>query len=215
VKKFYLFIFTFTFVAFVSCNKENSSQSFDSKMVDLGLSVKWATCNLGASKPEEYGRYFAWGDVVGQTWDGSKWSGSDFETFPSYKLDAFGNLKSEYDAAHVILGGKWRMPTKIEQQELISYCTCTWTSNYNSTGVAGMIFTSQKDGYTDKSIFLPAAGYGAYSSFYDAGSCGLYWFSTFRGGSYAWSLDFSSYYVGPGSNSDRFIGLSIRPVAEK
>jgi len=181
--------------------------------VDLGLSVKWATCNIGATKPEKYGRYFAWGDVTGQTWYGSSWSGSGFSKYPSYALDAKKNLKLEYDAAHVNLGGTWRMPTKAEFEELINNCTCTWTSNYNSTGVAGRIFTSKKRGYTDKSIFLPAAGFGNYSSLYHAGSYGHYWSSSFYNDNGAWNLDFYSgnvdtyYYC-------RYYGRSVRPVTE-
>jgi len=178
--------------------------------VDLGLSVKWASFNIGASKPEEYGRYFAWGDVVGQTWDGSSWSGGGFYTYPSYQLDANNNLKPEYDAAHAILGGKWRMPTKAECEELINNCTSNWT---NINGVSGILFTSKKSGYTDKSIFLPAAGVGYCSNVDAAGSDGLYWSSTFFSGDYAWYLYFDSDYVSTYLYS-RYIGRSVRPVSE-
>lgn len=85
----------------VRCVKEVTQPKKDD-CVDLGLSVKWATCNIGASKPEEYGRYFAWGDVVGQTWNGSKWSGGGFSTYPIYELDSNDNLKPEYDALTLI-----------------------------------------------------------------------------------------------------------------
>lgn len=182
--------------------------------VDLGLSVQWRAWNIGASKPEEYGRYFAWGDVVGQTWDGSKWSGNGFSTNPSYELDSKGNLKPEYDAGHIILGNSWRMPTKAEQDELIDNCTCTWTSNYNNTGVAGRIFTSKKDGYTDKYIFLPAAGYGDEDEFNANGYSGYYWSSTFEDGNDAWVLNVSSSEVST-SDDERYYGQSIRCVTDE
>jgi len=181
--------------------------------VDLGLSVLWASCNIGAESPKDYGRYFAWGDVTGQTRNGSSWSGGGFSTYPKYELDSNNNLKPEYDAAHINFGGSWRMPTHDEQQELIDNCTSTWTSNYESTGVAGRIFTSNIEGYTDKSIFLPAAGYGDGSSLYDAGSFGGYWSGTFHSGNNAWSLRFYSNNV-DAFNYNRCYGFSVRPVSE-
>jgi len=211
MKKLSFILFAAAVVVTASCSKDNPSSG--PEMVDLGLSVKWATCNLGATKPEEYGRYFAWGDITGQTWDGSKWSGGGFETAPAYEVDANNNLKPAYDAAHVLLGGKWRMPTKDEYQELIDNCTCTWTSNYNGAGVAGRVFTSKKAGYTDKSIFLPAAGYGGSSGLNDAGSYGDYWSSTFSHYYYARSLNFYSDDVFTNTNF-RDDGFSVRPVSE-
>jgi len=181
--------------------------------VDLGLSVKWASCNIDADGPEEYGRYFAWGDVVGQTWGGSKWSGSGFSTCPYRELDANNNLKPEYDAAHVLLGGYWRMPTNEEYQELINNCTSTNTNNYNGTGVAGKIFTSKKFGYTDKSIFLPAAGTGDGNGLFSAGSDGFYWSGTSGSSSIAWSLHFGSGLFGMTTTYLNY-GSSVRPVSE-
>lgn len=181
--------------------------------VDLGLSVKWASYNIGASGPEESGTYFAWGDVTGQTWNGSAWSDGGFFTFPVYEIDADGNLKPEYDAASVGLGGAWRMPTAAEQQELIANCTLTWTNDYKGTGVAGGIFTGSKEGYTGKSVFLPAVGSGYDNSIFNAGTYGYYWSGTFRTGEYAWCLYYGSGVVGP-SYSSRHYGLPVRPVME-
>jgi len=178
--------------------------------VDLGLSVKWASCNIGASRPEEYGKYFAWGDVTGQTLDGKKWSGGGFSTYPEYELDAKNNLKPEYDAAHVILGGSWRMPTKAECQELIDNCTSTLTT---INGVNGRLFTGKKPGYTDKSIFLPGAGYGSSYTRGDAGSVGYYWSSTFNVANHAWGLFSYPGHVDTGTNY-RSYGQSVRPVSE-
>lgn len=176
--------------------------------VDLGLSVRWATCNVGASKPEEYGRYFAWGDVSGQTWNGS-WSGGGFSSYPRYELSN-DNLNPEYDAAHVNLGGKWRMPTRGEFEELINNCKVVWTT---INGVKGRLFTSKKSGFENKSIFLPAAGFGNNSSLNNAGSKGYYWSSTFDNGRSAWNLYFSSDRVYT-DNYLRFFGRSVRPVSE-
>lgn len=181
------------------------------EIVDLGLSVKWRGWNIGASKPEEYGRYFAWGDVAGQTWDGEKWSGGGFFTFPEYKLDSNFNLEPEYDAAHVLLGGKWRMPTDAECSELISNTTSQWIK---VNGVQGRVFTSKKNG---NSIFLPNAGYAGIG-LYTAGNEGYYWSRTLYGSTY-YGNNYSSYlkfyyqdvYMTYGSRND---GFPVRPVSE-
>ena len=138
-------------------------------MVDHGLSVKWASCNLDATRPEEYGGRYQWGGLEDLTGTNSDWSdcpfheGSD-ESFGWTKYipsngssywSGFGRpdnkkvLDSEDDVAHVKLGGKWRMPTKKEWQELLDNCTSEWTQ---VNGVGGMKFTSKKNG---NSIFLP------------------------------------------------------------
>jgi len=202
-----------------SCTKNSPSEPTPlplqtPEMVDLGLSVKWASFNLGATKPEEYGRFFAWADVTGQTWNGSSWSGGGFGTILPYMVDTNGNLKSEYDAAYVLLGNNWRMPTKAEQEELIYNCKREWTTNYNGTGVAGSVFTSKKTGYTNKSIFLPAAGSGGRDGLYYAGTTGHYWSSTVATLNNSWYLVF---YTSNNVNMEMNVrnnGLPIRPVAK-
>ena len=153
--------------------------SQEGPLVDMGLSVKWAKCNLGASKPEEYGGYYLWAgtkDVSNlNSWEivhsitpyfagtndnlawskyvsssGSEWWGGTGE--PDNKM----TLDDEDDVAHVVLGDNWRMPTADEWKELLNNCTCELTNNYQGTGVAGLLVTSKKNGYTNKSIFLPA-----------------------------------------------------------
>lgn len=107
------------------------------------------------------------------------------------------------------------MPTDAEWTELRNNCTWTWTSNYNETGVAGRIVTSNKTGYTDKSIFFPAAGYRLGSDLNDSGSSGFYWSSSlYTAYPYdAWNVLFYSDIVGRIFN-DRFFGFSVRPVSE-
>lgn len=135
--------------------------------VDLGLSVKWATCNVGANAPEEYGEYYAWGETTTKNvYSESNYTYSDNPT----------TLPLDKDAAHVNWGGSWRMPTTVEQYELQKNCNVTWTT---MNGVEGYIVTSKKNG---NSIFLPAAGYGFYGGLRLAGSYGSYWSSTLSKG---------------------------------
>ena len=200
--------------------------------VDLGLSVLWASCNLGesglVSSPEEYGAYYAWGET--ETKDNYSWSTYKFGNSSSGPFSKY-NTKSLYgtvdnktvletgpngdDVASKKLGGKWRMPTDEEWTALRTNCTWTWTSNYNNTGIAGRIVKSNVSGHTDKSIFLPAAGYRNVTGLYNAGSRGYYWSSSLYTVSpyYAWDVYFNSDNVG-GYNNYRYNGLSVRPVSE-
>ena len=112
--------------------------------VDLGLpsGLLWATCNVGANSPEQAGLYFAWGETTGYTAAQVKRGKRIFinKSYEAKKIKE--DLTLEQDAAHVCMGGKWRMPTVIEIDELIDNCTVTWTTNYNGTGMAGKLFTS-------------------------------------------------------------------------
>ena len=191
--------------------------------VDLGLSVKWATFNLGAGKPEECGDYYAWGETQPQSdymWSSYKWCKGEISTLTKYNINPlFGTvdyktvLDPEDDAAHVNWGGNWRMPTKEEQDELRDNCTWTRTEDYNGTGVSGMIVTSNKPGYTDKSIFLPAAGDIYDSELRNVGSSGYYWSSSLKTDTpdYAYYVYFNSRNVRWFDNY-RHVGKSIRPV---
>ena len=184
----------------------------DSEYVDLGLSVKWATCNVGASKPEEYGDYFAWGETsTKETYDEDNCPtyGRGISQLQSQGyIDSEGNLTAQYDAARANWGGPWRMPSETEMQELIDKCTWKWKKQ---NGVKGYKVT----GPNGNSIFLPAAGYRIGSSLYDAGSRGYCWSSTpYEGNSrYAYYLNFLSdgHYM---SYYSRNYGQSVRPVLE-
>ena len=133
--------------------------------VDLGLSVKWATCNVGANKPEDYGNYYAWGETITK----SSYTSDNGKTYGKTMNDISGN--SSYDAARANWGGSWRMPTKAEMQELKDRCTWTWTTQNSVNGY-------KVTGPSGASIFLPAAGYRIGSSLYYAGSRGYYWSSS-------------------------------------
>ncbi len=214
--------------------KEEYSLSFsivsEMEYVDLGLSVKWATCNLGASTPTEYGGYYQWAGTkdVSDTKINLDWSncpyhtGSDrdsgwtkYNTDPSYgTVDDKTVLEAMDDAASVALGGKWRMPTDEEWTELRNTDNCSWTWT-TIDGVDGYKVQSKKSGYTDNWIFLPAAGYRRSSNHSNVGPYGYYWSSSLGmyGPDDACGLDFGSSYVSRGIYY-RSDGQSIRPVSE-
>ncbi len=195
-------------------------------VVDLGLSVKWASCNVGATKPEEYGEYFAWGETQPKAtynWSTYKCCNGSYSTMTKYNnSSSYGTvdnktvLDPEDDAAHVNWGSTWRMPTNAEWIELIYNCTWIWTSNYNGTGVAGRIVTSKKAGYINKSIFLPAASYRDGSSLFNAGLYGEYWSSSLYTDSQdrAYYVGFAEGNVNRNNGCLRYYGQSVRPVTE-
>ena len=181
--------------------------------VDLGLSVKWANMNVGAESPEDYGNYYAWGETATQkeTYNWSTYfdTNDGGNTFTKYNNEGGKTvLDPEDDAAHVYWGGSWRMPTKAECQELLDYCTWTWTTQ---NGINGYKVTSNKAGYTDKFIFLPAAGF---NDLFLVGYYGYFWSSSLYedGSAGAWFLCFSSDYRGIPYDHGRCSGHSVRPV---
>ena len=194
--------------------------------VDLGLSVKWATCNVGASSPGDYGNYYAWGESTTKTdysWSNLKYctdsTGDHFNKYCRTELSKYWSgsgspdnktrLEMSDDAARQNWGGRWRMPTDAEWTELRDNCTWTWTSQ---GGHNGYKVTSKTNG---NSIFLPAAGYRYGGSLLGAGSGGDYWSSSlYSGGSWdAYYVRFNSsdHYV---DYSLRYVGQSVRPVTE-
>ena len=179
--------------------------------VDLGLPscLKWATCNIGASSPEEYGLYFAWGETTGYTGEQvtsgvRAFSEDEYNAGPAASISA--DLTLEQDAAHINMGGNWRMPTRDEYEELFDNCDYVWTEDYNGTSVAGMIFTSKVNG---KFVFFPGAG-EYYNSFaQDVGSYGYYWTASCfsDGAAYFLYSDTINYDYGS-------YGRSVRAVCE-
>ena len=174
----------------------------DHEYVDLGLSVKWATCNVGANIPHGFGNYYAWGETETKSEYTRKNSKTNGEKVSDFSGDA------TYDVARANWGGTWRMPTKAEMQELLNNCTWTWTTQ---SGVNGYRVT----GPNGNSIFLPAAGYCYGSSRSRVGEYGFYWSSTpyesdtryayylrFYGGDRNVTWDYRSY------------GRTVRPVSE-
>lgn len=174
--------------------------------VDLGLSVKWATCNVGATKPEDYGEYYAWGELEPK-------SIYEYKNYVDRRYEKYCNstktiLEIEDDVAHVKWGGKWRIPTTSEFMELISSkCTHIWTTE---NGVNGYLFTSNING---RSIFIPAAGRFYGSNLKSVGSQGNYWANGIRDDDSSRTFEFESDWIEPGAEQ-RYYGLTVRPVCE-
>ena len=223
-----------------STNPTCSGQVTGHNFVDLGLpsGILWATCNVGATRPTEYGDLFAWGEPKPKTsyWkDTYKWCENKKtdslgvpHDYTKYCTDsAYGTidnkteLEAEDDAATANWGYPWRMPTLDEIRELYYGCEWEWANNYNGTGVAGMVGTSTKNKNT---IFLPAGGFRLGPDLYNSGEhnnlhCGYYWSSSlYKGTSVgAHNLILSNKSL-PYNHIDwrkpftRYYGLSVRAV---
>ncbi len=169
----------------------------DHEYVDLGLpsGTKWATCNIGAEKPQDYGDYFAWGETEPK------------EVYNTYTYnDNPTILPADHDAAAVNWGNGWRMPTIAELQELKDNCVWEWTTQNN---VNGYLVT----GPNGNSIFLPAAGDRRGTSLSNSGSYGTYWSSSVDDTDYAWYL----FFVSDGhelNRSNRYCGQPVRAVCQ-
>ena len=261
MKEIIYLLMSLSLVAFASCSDdkeneqsgsgnvpENGSSVLSSSgkerghsYVDLGLpsGTLWAVCNVGAATPQDYGNYYAWGETTTKetyNWssylDGNIASNSDCGTDKDALKGVTDIAGTQYDAAYVNWGGKWRMPTKAQQDELGNQCYWVWTESYNNSNVKGYIVYKAKsssdkgvkiyEGETpsssyklsDAHIFLPAAGGRYNGALRSAGSYGLYWSSSLRTGyqGYAWDVYFFlSDYVGYG-NGCRYDGQSVRAV---
>ena len=170
--------------------------------VDLGLpsGLKWATCNIGATTPEDYGNYYAWGETATK----SEYTDQNSVTYGQQISDFSGN--AQYDAARANWGGSWRMPTEAEMKELRDNCTWTWTTQSN-------VYGYRVTGSNGNSIFLPAAGNYNGSSHNRVGEYGYYWSSTPDE-----SDTYTAYYLYfLSENQDvrwdnRYYGQTVRPV---
>ena len=232
--------------AVASCSKDSKESSLESSVhsiVDSGHKgvqlwedgPYWAETNIGAEKPEDGGYYFWWGDVIGHRHDGNGWvardgSKSSFGICPTNDkdIDALkregwitenGVLTPKHDAAHMHWGGKWRMPTKQELDDLES--KCDWTAEMMN-GENGYVVRGKGD-YASNSIFLPDAGYGKGTSLCRYGSHGAFWSSVPGWKSYhASSLSLNSpsdHYTYDSPNDHHYthdgsrnFGRSVRPV---
>ena len=188
---------------------------YDPNAMDLGLSVYWATCNVGATTPEGYGDYFAWGETTAkETYDWNTYSltSDGGTTFSRYNTtDGKTVLESDDDAATAKWGAAWRMPTIAEFEELGANCEWTWTTQ---NGVNGCKVTSKVEGYTDAAIFLPATGYRRGDSFRSVDSYGCYWSSSLYNTSRARNLNFNDSSADMSNHCSRYYGQSVRPVTE-
>ena len=202
--------------------KASSGVEAGHQWVDLGLSVKWATTNIGASDPEDAGLYFAWGGTESQTdysWSSYKYSvNGSSSNFSKYVTDnKYGIVDNKTvldlsdDAAHMNWGGRWRMPTREELNELKDYCTWTWTNKY---GYRGCDVT----GANGQSIFLFAGGVrltiAGDTDVSDWNTVGYYWSSSLYETPFAYEFVFSSNKPSFG-HVYRRSGLTIRPVYDE
>lgn len=175
--------------------------------IDMGLpsGLLWATYNIGADQQTDLGLFFSWGNVeghrIGEEYDFSQ---AEYATTPAAAIAA--DLTLDQDAARVILGDPWRLPTTAEFQELYDNCTSEWTT---LNGVNGRLFTSNVNG---KTLFFPAAGYYNGTSLKTRGSGGRYWSSIYESATDARSLYFDISNVNPQSTSSRRYGFSVRAV---
>lgn len=169
-------------------------------VVDLGLSVYWCSCNVGAESPEEYGDYFAWGETKPKS-SYSKNNYAYYNITTDEYTDIGDNISgTEYDAASANLGSDWRMPTKTELQELKDNCTWEWTQINSINGY-------KVTGNNGNSIFIPAAG------FYHSSANRIY--AGIKDGIKLWSSNrYNNDYAKTSESSSQYVysGLCIRPV---
>ena len=216
-----LMLTTALFLA-LACTKDNGNGTYNGhNYVDLGLpsGTLWATCNVGAENPEDFGDYFAWGETqVKYNYDwityryGSLNHLTKYCSSPSYGYNDFTDnlttLQPKDDAAKANWGRGWRMPTDSDWLELYQNTTNTWTTQ---NGVKGCLFTATNGA----SIFLPATGYRQNRNLYAAGGYGCYWSRSLDSDlpSGAWYFHFSMNGCTI-TNDIRSKGISVRPIRE-
>ena len=260
MKKLVYLLMSLSVVAFASCSdkektfpvsKSGTQDGHDYVYLGLPSGTKWATCNVGATKPEDYGNSYAWGETTTKEtydWSNYKYGSFDYDDYNYYVTkycnnryagkDGFTDSKTTLDlsddAAYVNWGGKWRMPTKEQQDELRNQCYWIWTNSYNNSGVEGYIVYKAKNSddkgrhtgsgcipsssssysLSDAHIFLPAAGENGHRG---AGYAGYYWSSSLSTGIYAFGFISTQTghvgsYDGSGIGYERYHGQSVRAV---
>ena len=169
--------------------------------------VQWASCNIGAEKPSDFGLYFSWGNTEGHAEEsGYDFSQSVYDATPGAAI--VGDLMLEQDAARAILGSPWRMPTTAEFKELYDNCTCVYTTLH---GVNGYLFTSNVNGNT---LFFPATGVYVGESHNTRGTRGYYWSSTYRSDTFARNLSFGPTSINSEDSDYRRDGFTVRAVLQ-
>ena len=224
----------------------------DGDAVDLGLTsgTLWATCNVGAINPWDYGNYYAWGETEikdNYVWSTYKYCNGGWNSLTKYCnsascgnggfTDALITLELADDVAAAVIGSDYSMPTVADWNELSSQCYWVWTSNYNEHGVSGYIVYKVKSAgdkgtkvysgdtpstsysLSDAHIFLPATGSRSNTGLSNAGSYGYYWSASLSLRDYdpycAHSCNFGGYIVYQSGTSDRYCGLTVRPVRRR
>jgi hypothetical protein len=178
--------------------------------IDLGLpsGKLWCSHDIGAVNPEDYGLYFSYANVVGHVGGEYDFSSANYQQTTGYQLSGNIPANATYDAAVAIMGGKWRMPTQTEVQELVSNTDFEWTANYNGTGIKGKIFYKK----TDHSIFIfmPACGYCTGTKISYLNSIVDIWLSNqkYFGGS-------SSNTFGNANSNSKYFGMAIRAIYDR
>ena len=217
MKKIFLIMAVVLSFPFISCgdDKDEPESPDNHEWVDLGLpsGTLWATCNVGADTPEEYGDYFAWGETkpkVSYDWETYKWCDSS-RSYTKYcsnskygVVDNKTELDPDDDAAYVNWGSSWRMPTKEQQDELREKCSWLWTQR---NGVYGQLGT----GPNGNTLFLPATGLRNIGSLLVTGSEGMYWSRTLNSTNGAVRLEVYSSHLSWNSDN-RFRGYTVRAV---
>ena len=225
MKKFFLTTLVAMLCWTASNAKVNGTEPEDNtpdgvEAVDMGLSVKWANVNMGAKKSTDFGNYYAWGETKPKdyySWDSYIWSRGNSPMLTKYSVgDRKSQLTLADDAAHANWGGKWRMPTEAECEELANPDNCIWEWTTNN-GINGYKVTSKKTG---NSIFLPITGFRFYGRTQFRAIYGYYWTSTLytTNPQNAIFLEFNldEVKVHNGNlSSNRFSGHCIRAVQEK
>lgn len=187
---------------------KHSEHVIKPEAVDLGLSVRWASFNIGAAAPEEYGWYYAWGDTLEREVC-MKYSYLYYDRQWDDYMDIGQNISgTDYDVAYRLLGKGWRIPTREEMQELIEKCSWTWIV-YN-----GVVEGYRIKGPNGNKIFLPASGFKKGKRVSGQGLKAVYWIGTKRQENHnmANCLYFYSGDVYWCSSNACFYGCSVRPV---
>ena len=218
MKKGFLMMLAVMFLGAAGYAKVDVAESTNGvEAVDLGLSVKWASMNVGAKKVSGFGSYFAWGETQPKdyySWNTYAWSKGDSQFLTKYSTtDRKSQLAPVDDAARANMGGEWRMPTVDEYEELMNPDNCKWEWTAQD-GVNGYKVTSKKTG---NSIFLPITGFRYYGDIQFRAISGIYWTSSLytANPNKAWCLEFnfSDVKVHYGNlSSNRFSGRCIRAV---